>query len=363
VVALSIFSELEDSFVFKREEALSTEYVPKMLPHRGNEIKQIAKNILPASRGRKPQNTFIFGPPGIGKTAVAKNVFREFEEYSDRVRTVYVNCWDFKTPTALLTKVTTDIGFFTQRRGWGKDEVISRLIESLNKTNKGLIVALDEVDQMKKDALYDLLRLNQYVKNPIGIIFISNYQHVFADVEPRIRSSLAIEEQEFKPYTIVEMKDILTSRAHDAFRSFEPAAVMLCANQAVQKGGDVRVGLQCLLKAGREAERDEVKKLKVKHVKAIMKHVKEAKPQVLKKKVSEHEKLLLNVLSVTKRMTAGELYNKYSELAEKKGHKPVSDRAVRDFINHLADTGLIEITEKKVGKSRLIRITKTWKKK
>ena len=360
---MSIFSELEDSFVFKREEVLSTEHVPRLLPHREDQIKHVAKNILPASRGRKPQNTFVFGPPGIGKTAVTINVFREFEEYSDRVRTVYVNCWDFKTPTALLTKVTTEIGFFTQRRGWGKDEVMARLIESLNKTNKGLIVALDEVDQLRKDALYDLLRLNQYVKNPIGIIFISNYQHVFSDVEPRIRSSLAIEEAEFKPYTIAEMKDILTARARDAFRSFEPAAVMLCANHAVQKGGDVRVGLQCLQKAGRDAERDKAKKLGVKHVKAILKSVKEAKPQVLKEKVSEHEKMLLGVLSTTKKMSAGDVYKKYSELAKKKGKEPVSDRAVRDFIMHLKDTGLIEVTEKKVGKSRLIWKSKTWKEK
>jgi cell division control protein 6 len=360
---MPIFSELEDSFVFKREEVLSAEYVPRTLPHREDQIKHVAKNILPASRGRTPQNTFVFGPPGIGKTAVAKNVFREFEEYSDRVRTIYVNCWGFKTPTALLTEVTTEIGFFTQRRGWGKDEVIARLIESLNKTNKGLIVCLDEVDQLRKDALYDLLRLNQYVKNPIGIVFISNYQRVFADVEPRIRSSLAVEEIEFKPYTIAEMKDILTSRAKDAFRSFEPAAVMLCANQAVQKGGDVRVGLQCLLKAGREAEHYEAKKLGVNHVRAILKGIKEAKPQVLKENISEHEKMLLDALSATKKMTAGDVYKKYSELAKKDGKKPVSDRAVRDFITHLRETGLIEVTEKKVGKSRLVWKTKTWKKK
>ena len=360
---MSIFSELEDSFVFKREEVLSTEYVPQMLPHREDQIKRVAKNILPASRGRKPQNTFVFGPPGIGKTAVAKNVFREFEEYSDRVRCVYVNCWDFKTPTALLTKVTTETGFFTQRRGWGKDEVMARLIESLNKINKGLIVCLDEVDQLDKDALYDLLRLNQYVKNPIGVIFISNYQRVFADVEPRIRSSLATEEIEFKPYTIAEMKDILASRAADAFRSFEPAAVMLCANHAVQKGGDVRVGLQCLLKAGREAERDEAKKLCVKHVKAVLKSVKEAKPQVLKEKVNEHERMLLDAMSVTKKMAAGSVYKKYSKLAKKRGKEPVSDRAVRDFINHLVEIGLVETTEKKVGKSRLLWKSKGWQSK
>lgn len=357
---MSIFSELEDSCVFKREEVLSTEYLPKLLPHREDEIKRLAKNIHPASRGRKPQNTFMFGPPGIGKTAVVKNVFSEFEEYSERVRCIYVNCWDFKTPTALLTRITTDVGFFTQRRGWGKDEVMQRLIESLSKTTKGLVVCLDEVDQLKKDALYDLLRLNQYVKNPIGIVFISNYPQVFADVEPRIRSSLSVEQLEFRPYTLEEMKGILTARARDAFRSFEPAAVMLCANHAVQKGGDVRVGLQCLLKAGREAELDEAKKLQVRHVKAVLSQVREAKPQVLKEKVNDHERLLLSVMSTDKKMTAGQVYKRYTDAAKKSGSAPVSDRAVRDFINHLVEIGLVETTDKKVGKSRLLWKSKGW---
>ena len=362
MVTLSIFSEIEESSVFKREEVLSTEYVPALLPHRENEIKHLARNILPASRGRKPQNTFICGPPGIGKTAVVKNIFREFEDYSDRVRCVYVNCWDFKTPTALLTKITTDLGFFTQRRGWSKDEVISRLIEALNKTAKGLVICLDEVDQLKKDGLYDLLRINQYVKNPTGILFVSNYPNVFADAEPRIRSSLAIEELRFKPYTLAEMKDILNVRACDAFHSFEPAAVMLCANHAVQKGGDVRVGLQCLLKAGREAEKEDTKKLKVVHVKTVLKEVKEAKPQVLKAQINEHEKTILEALSAHRKLTAGGLYKKYCELAKKKATRPVSNRAVRDFIKHLEEIGLVEMTEKKVGKSRLIWKTKEWKK-
>lgn len=360
---MSIFSELEDSLVFKREDVLSAEYIPTILPHRENEIKEIAKNIHPASKGRKPQNTFIHGTPGIGKTAVVKNVFNEFEDYSDRVRTIYVNCWDFKTATSLLTKITTDLGFFTQRRGWGKDEVMQRLIEALNKTSKSVIICLDEVDQLESEALYDLLRLNQYVKNQIGLVFISNYDDVFLNAEPRIKSSLDIVEMQFKPYTISEMKDILTSRARDAFRSFDSAAIILCANQAVQKGGDVRIGLQCLLKAGRDAEKRNDKKLKVEHVKSVIKDVKETKSQILKDKVDDNERIILGVLEKERKrkFTASELYDSYRAAAEELGGRPVSDRAIRDSVNHLRDIGLIQVSEKKVGKSRLIQYSEEWK--
>ncbi|PIT85763.1 hypothetical protein COU36_01425, partial [Candidatus Micrarchaeota archaeon CG10_big_fil_rev_8_21_14_0_10_59_7] len=263
----------EGSGVFVNEDVLSTEHLPEMLPHREGDVQQLARNLMPAARGSRPQNTFIFGPPGIGKTAVVKYVFREFEEYSERVRCVYVNCWDYRTNASLLTQLIIELGVFVQRRGWSRDEIMQKLVEALNKRAKALVVCLDEVDQLDTDALYDLLRINQYVKTSVGVVFVSNNPHVFAKAEPRIRSSLGIEELEFRPYTLDEMKDILGRRAKEAFRAFDTAVVTLAANQGVQKGGDVRVGLQCLMKAGRAAERRNARKVAVEDVKTALKSV------------------------------------------------------------------------------------------
>ena len=203
-------------------------------------------------------STFIFGPPGTGKTAVTRFVFRQFEEYSERIKTIYINCWDYKTSHAILTKLVLECGVFTPRRGIGKDEVLEKFLEICRKTEKGFILGLDEVDQLvlrDPSALYDLLRINQYVKNPIGIIFISNDKDVFVNLDDRIRSSMSIEEMEFKPYSIQEMKDILKERVKEAFFKVESGVILLAAAHAVKKGGDVRVGLECLLKAGRLAEK------------------------------------------------------------------------------------------------------------
>jgi archaeal cell division control protein 6 len=361
---MGIFSDLSESSIFKDEAALSTEYMPEMLPHRENDIHLIASNILPAAKGKKPQNTFIFGPPGIGKTAAVRHVFKEFEEFSERVRCVYVNCWDFKTPTALLTQLIIDLGVFAQRRGWSRDEIIGKLTETLNKSGKSLIVCLDEVDQLEPDALYDLLRINQYVKNPVGVVFISNNPHVFAKAEPRIQSSLDIREVGFKPYSLSEMKDILSERAKLAFVSYDPTVVLLCANQAVMKGGDVRVGLQSLLRSGRIAEKRNARKVGIEDAKDAVKSAVEVKPAILKEKVSEHERLILFALKDAKKWTSGSLYGKYCELARKElpkagdGQGPVSDRSFRDFVNHLGEIGLVGISDQKVGKSRLIWLVK-----
>jgi cell division control protein 6 len=337
--------------IFKNEEILSPEYLPELLPHRENQIKQLANNLLPAAKGRKPQNTFLFGPPGIGKTAVTKYVFREFEEYSG-IKAIYINCWGYRTAVAILSKVVIDLGTFVQRRSMSKDEIIEKLKETCNKTRKGLIICLDEVDQMEKEVLYDLLRINQYIDNPVGIVFISNNPFVFVETEPRVRSSLSVEEIEFKAYSLEEMKNILKERARLAFAAVEEGVVLLAANCAVQNGGDARVGLDCLQKSGRIAEQENSDKVKVEHIKRILSQVKPAKPEILKEKIDETEKTIFEIVKKKKYWLSGELYQSYCERVE----KPVSERLFRDFVNHLAEINLIKIRERKRGVKGRMRV-------
>ncbi len=343
----------EQSKTFKNEEMLSPEYLPEILPHRENQTKQLADNLFPASKGRKPQNTFIFGSSGIGKTATAKSVFREFENYSG-VKTIYMNCWDYNTSLSVLTKIVSSLGMFVQRRGWAKDEVMSRLKEVLEKSKKALLICLDEVDQLiykDQKVLYDLLRLNQYVKNPVGMILISNNPHIFAQLEPRIMSSLSIDEIEFRPYTLEEMRDILQERVDYGFHSVEEGVVALASAHALNKNGDVRVGLECLLKAGRLAEKENCDEVKVIHIKKVLRTVDEAKPEILKERVTDVEKIIIDIVNDKKTtLTFDELYKIYEETIK----SPITKRMFRDYVNHLDNINLLKIGKRKFGKSRFI---------
>ncbi len=338
--------------IFRNEDMLSPEYLPDILPHREQQIKYLADSLMPLSNGRKPQNIFIFGPPGIGKTASARYVFREFEEFSG-VKTIYINCWDYNTSTAVLAKIVSEFGMFVQRRGWAKDEIISRLIEALEKSKKSLLICLDEVDQLiHKDqrTLYDLLRLNQYVKNPIGLIFISNDPHVFSGIEARISSSLSVDEIEFKPYTIKEMMDILKERASYGFLAVEDGVVALASARAISKGGDVRVGLECLRKAGRHAESNNGTRVRVEDAKKVLRDVKDAKPQIVGEKVSDMEKTISKIVNDRGKLTFNDLYAEY----KKSSDRPLTKRMFREYVNHLEEVKLIKIGKRKLGRSRLI---------
>lgn len=338
--------------IFKNEDILSTDYLPDILPHRENQIKQLAYLLETAERGGKSQNIFIFGSPGIGKTVSVKFVFREFENYSG-VKTIYINCWDYNTSTSILSEIVSGMGMFVQRRGWAKDEIMSRLLESLNKSKKALMICLDEVDQLifkDQKILYDLVNLNERVKNPVGLIFISNNKHVFAGMEPRIYSRLGLDEIEFKPYTLQEMKDILQERVNYGFHSVEEGVVSLTAVHALHKNGDVRVGLQCLLKAGRIAEQENSDKVKVIHLKHVLKDVKDVKPQILKDNISELERKILDIINNKSNLTLDELYKEYSNQLE----SPLTKRMFREYVNHLDEIKLLKFSKRKLGRSRLI---------
>jgi cell division control protein 6 len=203
-----------------------------------------------------------------------------------------------------------------------------------------------------EEVLYDLLRINQYTKSKVGVVFVSNNPYVFVKVEPRIKSSLSIEEIEFKPYTIEEMRDILEERVRHAFRSVENGVVILCANHAIKKGGDVRIGLECLLRAGRLAEQENSKKVKVEHVKKILSKVGKVKPNIIKEKINDVEKTILEFLEEKDEFNSGELYKTYCE----KVKNPVTERAFRNYINHLAQVKLIKIKKRRKGFRGFTRI-------
>lgn len=339
------------SALFRNESVLSPDFLPAILPFREGQVRQIASNLEPVAEGRRGQSAFVFGPPGIGKTATVRFVFRQFEDEYPGVKTIYVNCWDCNTSMSVMAKVTNELGTFVPRRGLGKDEVGGKFAEAVGKAKGGVVVCLDEVDQLidkEPGALYNLIRIQAAV--PPTLIMISNDSHVLSRLETRVTSSLSAEEIEFKPYKIGEMRSILAERAKLALSSFDGAAVMLAANHAVQKGGDVRVGLQCLQKAARAAEKEGVSKLLAKHVRSVMAGVGGARSQILEGKLADHERAIVDIVKEASPLSFGDLYEMYTKSVE----KPSSERMFQDYVKHLAKSNLVRLSDKKVGGKRMV---------
>lgn len=330
--------------VFKNEDVLNYDYLPGMLPHREGQIKQLSDSLNILLEGKRAQNVFIFGAPGIGKTASVKYVFREFESYSG-MKTLYINCWEYSTATSVLSKITQELGYPAPRHGWSKDETVEKFIETFNKGSRSLVVCFDEADQLTyKDnsILYDLTRVNQSLGKPMMLIFISNNPHIFTDLEPRIKSTLNLEEIEFKPYTLAEMKDIMKQRTDLAFFSIETGVTLLVANAVLNYDSDVRVGLDCLLKAGRSSDEESSDRLKVNHVRQAVISLTKVKKRLLKERVGEHEKIIMKILESGREYSSSELYLSYC----KETGKAVTERMFNNYIDHLLSLNLISVKRK-----------------
>ena len=82
--------------IFENKEVLRPSYTPHKLPHREEQINNMATILVTALRGDTPSNILIYGKTGTGKTASAKFVSEELETTSQKYEVPceveYINC-------------------------------------------------------------------------------------------------------------------------------------------------------------------------------------------------------------------------------------------------------------------------------
>src|SRR3989338_1441727 len=95
---MTFFDNLGDwESIFKNEDALDLDWVPKLMPFREQQQFHIANCIKPLLQGRNGRNLFIYGAPGVGKTSATRWVLRDLEETSENIYIIYLNCWQKNT--------------------------------------------------------------------------------------------------------------------------------------------------------------------------------------------------------------------------------------------------------------------------
>ena len=323
--------------VFKDEKYLYPEFVPERLPHRDREIDALVYGFNPLVKGGKPHNFFVVGPTGVGKTACVKYVLNELQEYSDRAKALYLNCFEFNARHAILSKIANFLGAPVPRRGIATDEIYSRFLEALKKADFSPVIVLDEVDQLllKADGsklLYDLLRVVEYERARVALVLISNDIELTAKLDSRVRSSLTEEKIVFESYTPAQLKDILRERASFAFLSgaLGEEVIPVAAAHAAKLGGDARIAIESLLKAGREAEKENSGKVEVKHLKKSFESVDAVSLLKGIRHLNESEALLLKLIAEKPGIFSGELFKAFGGKTE-----PLSERRLRDLLNGL----------------------------
>jgi len=339
--------------LIKNENVLLPEYIPELMPGREKEIKDISYNFKISLDGRKPQNLLVYGTPGTGKTAVIKNITKQLQDYSNKVKIIHINCWHIGTRYGIISEIARNVGFMAPLKGLSIEEIFTRISEIILRKKIVVIVILDEMDKLIisgfGDVLYDLSRMNEVYNVKISVVGIINELNLITTLDPRIRSSVINSDVEFKPYSVPELKKILIERAKLAFYDFDEDAIGLAAAYGYKLNGDARISISILLNAGRIAEKKGASKLNVEHVEEAFKSKSYIMRKVEKNEVqlNSEEKKIIDILKKGE-VTSGELYKKLPDMNE---------RTIRNYIKKLEETGLIELKEVVgKGKTRVIKM-------
>ncbi|AFK17746.1 AAA family ATPase [Haloferax mediterranei ATCC 33500] len=316
--------------IFENKEVLRPSYTPHELPHRTDQINQMATILVSALRGETPSNILIYGKTGTGKTASAKFVSQELESTSQKYdvpcEVEYINCEVTDTQYRVLaqlankfieknierieaeqdrldemrTRATEDpnaladtpydsIAEINEREeelavdademetvpmtGWPTDRVYTTFFDAVDYKERVVVIMLDEIDKLVEksgdDTLYNLSRMNSELDNSrISIMGISNDLKFTDFLDPRVKSSLGEEEIVFPPYDANQLRDILQHRADVAFKggALTDDVIPLCAAFAAQEHGDARRALDLLRTAGELAERGQADTVEEAHV-------------------------------------------------------------------------------------------------
>jgi cell division control protein 6 len=321
---------LEGEPIFENKEVLRPSYTPERLPHREEQINNMATILVSALRGDTPSNILIYGKTGTGKTASAKFVSEELETTSQKYEVPceveYINCEVTDTQYRVLAQlankfiekneayiegrleelsglrdraaenpevlaetafdsvaaVETELGDLEDdlegfdavpMTGWPTDRVYQTFFDAVDYHERVVVIMLDEIDKLVEksgdDTLYNLSRMNSELGNSrVSIMGISNDLKFTDFLDPRVKSSLGEEEIVFPPYDATQLRDILNHRSDVAFKSgvLSEDVIPLCAAFAAQEHGDARRALDLLRTAGELAERDRTETVDEKHV-------------------------------------------------------------------------------------------------
>ncbi len=320
---------------------LQDDFLPKEVVHRHAQMNRLAAALEPVVEGDKPQDAFLVGPSGAGKTCIARYSLDRLEERLLGVDTHYVDCWQHSNRFRVLYKVLEGVGTtYDIHRSTPHDEMLQRL-EDLEDP---YVVVLDEVDQLEnRDVLRELYGIPQ-----ITTVLIANRtEDVLRTLDERLQSRLrSCETVRFDAYTNDELVSILADRVR---WGLDPDCVTEAQLETIADAaaGNARDAIGILRSAARHAERSEADAITDELVERA---IPEARAQIRQKNVerlTSHQRVLYSLICDAGEIAPGTLYDRYERAVD----EPRTERTCRNYLSKLRRYNLVAASGE--GRSRV----------
>jgi orc1/cdc6 family replication initiation protein len=334
-------------------EVLSESYIPSIIHARDKQIQELNLCLSPAIEHKKPIHAWLYGPPGSGKTCVARYVLSQINAHHP-LRNAYINCWQYPTLYSILDKVAQELKLLGP-------EIQSTAVK-LGKFRKAVgtkpfILVLDEIDKVLPKERNAILYSLSSIEN-LDLICIAGNRHSFHILEDRVKSRLNPKLIEFKPYSDKELTVICSLRAELAL---EPETCPQGSLREISRlaDGDARCAVQTLNIACQYAERDGTRLLGRTHVNQGWNRARELKALYALDALSDNHRLLYALVKRKGELLSGELWRLYLRTCRAKGIKPIAVRTFSVYMNRLIREGLVTGKRAQIrGKVRIFKIRK-----
>ena len=344
--------------IIKNRDILHFSYIPDIIFHRKSEQEQVTQSLLPILKKSRPSNLLVYGKPGTGKTLVVKKVISKIQERVEKsnfpIKLVYSNSKEQTTLYGLLVNLGRQLGLNEKElpsNGLAISVVFERLLNKIDAGKLNAIFVIDEIDYLAqlvaktgKDILYQLTRANERLtQGSLTLVGISNDLTFKERLDPRVISSLGEEEVVFTNYDVEQIKKILQERINESFvgDSVEEPALNLIAALAGGEHGDARRAIDLLRVAGELAERQQLDKVTIEHVREASQKMEENKEEKSLKSFPLHEKLVLIAIMKANGSSTGEIYSSYKNLCKVVGKDELTQRRITQMLSEIELSGII----------------------
>jgi len=358
-----------DHDIYRDRDALREDYQPEELVGRDEELDTYQAALQPVINGEQPNNIFLYGKTGVGKTAATKNLLSHLREDAKRyddidLTVVFLNCdgltSSYQIATRLVNRFRTESNQISTT-GYPLGSVYEMLWEELDDCGGSILIVLDEIDHVDDDSiLYQLPRARANGKldhAKIGLIGISNDFSFREALSPKVKSSLCEQEIHFPAYNATNLRAILRQRADVAFHDgvLSDEVIPLCAAYGAKDAGDARQSIDLLMKAGDLARDEDTEHVTEDHVKRGRRALERGRIKEGISGLTEHGHLVLYSLLTLEQegktpIRSRDVRPRYTRFAELANRDPLVPRRMRDHLSELAMLGIVSVTERNEGR-------------
>ncbi|MBD3186705.1 AAA family ATPase [Candidatus Bathyarchaeota archaeon] len=356
---------LAGSPVFRKdgEVTLDRDFIPEKVLHRDEIIKRMLLDFKIVMKENKGVNIGVRGGGGFGKTLVSRFSQQKLKNVADEfginIDIQYYNCFNHRTLGAILRDYLLDKHMYMSGKGFSISELMTYLIQNLEKKNIKLVIILDEIQNLDTSEIMQLLtinedfRTNNNTKEFVSFILIArdyDWNNILVK-EPRIAQRLT-STYKLEQYTASELFDIYLYRMELAFKEgvFSDDNIELIVDMS-ETSGNVYYGIELMRHAGKRAEFLHENEVLPEMIRGAAKNVSTEFREPLLDKLRPHE--LFSLLAVARllerlsdkninKITIYNAYNEYKVVCEEYGKNPHVITVFRKHVKKLHQNHLLK---------------------